>query len=118
MTMSDAKPSTETFLYQLSERVGLNWFKLITFVGSYQDSYAPFDSARIEISSKSRSKEDTQSRMVQNILRQLQIPKIIRVDVNFKISKKGLDSFIGRTAHIEFLENRTVIKMLVDRYVN
>ena len=36
-------------LYQLSEMKGLNWFKHIVLVSSYQDSYAPFDSARIQI---------------------------------------------------------------------
>lgn len=35
MTMSDSKEKTETFMYNLSTRVGLNWFKILTFVGSY-----------------------------------------------------------------------------------
>ena len=36
-------------LYKISEMKGLNWFKHIILVSSYQDSYAPFDSARIQI---------------------------------------------------------------------
>ena len=37
--------------------------------------------------------------------------------MNFSIQKKNLDSFIGRTAHIEFIENSLALKMIVDRYV-
>jgi len=34
-------------LYKISEMKGLSWFRHIVLVSSYQDSYAPFDSARI-----------------------------------------------------------------------
>ena len=47
--MSDTKNLEDSMLYKISEMKGLNWFKHIVLVSSYQDSYAPFDSARIQI---------------------------------------------------------------------
>jgi hypothetical protein len=40
------------YLFELSKYKGLEWFKNIILVSSYQDMYAPFDSARIQISNK------------------------------------------------------------------
>ena len=47
LTMSDHPEQKETFLYRLSKQKGLQWFKHLILVSSYQDQYAPFDSARI-----------------------------------------------------------------------
>jgi hypothetical protein len=115
LTMTDSKNSRETFIYKLSEREGLNWFKSVVLVSSYQDSYAPYDSARIEIQGK--IKGDIYSTMARNLIEKLKVNRLVRVDVNFKIPKKNLDSFIGRAAHIEFIENALVIKMLMQRYI-
>ena len=53
MTDYDSSGSLETcYLYKLSQEKGLEWFKNIILVSSYQDMYAPFDSARIQISNK------------------------------------------------------------------
>jgi hypothetical protein len=55
--------------------------------------------------------------MVQNLLGNLNKTRTLyRLDVNFKISDKNLDSFIGRTAHIQFLECQPLMKMIVSRY--
>lgn len=49
----DSSGNLETcYLYQLSKEKGLEWFKNIIFVSSYQDMYCPFDSARIQMSNK------------------------------------------------------------------
>ena len=61
-------------LYKLSEMKGLNWFKHIVPVSSYQDSYAPFDSARIQIcdrANQDRTKGNIYIKMAQNILKNL-----------------------------------------------
>lgn len=47
LSMSDQKNLEDTLLYKLSCVPGLNWFKNVALVSSYQDQYAPFDSARI-----------------------------------------------------------------------
>lgn len=49
LTMADHKDIENTFLYKLSKAKGLGWFKNICLVSSFQDSYSPFDSARIEM---------------------------------------------------------------------
>jgi hypothetical protein len=48
MSDYDSTGNLETCkLYELSKYQGFEWFKHIIFVSSYQDMYAPFDSARI-----------------------------------------------------------------------
>ena len=63
--------------------------------------------------------------MVENLLGRLNCQYIMRLDVNFKISSKyyiyiyiyrNLDTFIGRAAHILFLDNSHLMKMLLYRY--
>jgi len=50
--MTDAQHYKDTYLYKLSSSESLGWFKYVILVGSYQDSYAPYDSARIQVCSK------------------------------------------------------------------
>ena len=52
LSMSDQKNMEDTCLYKLSQTQGLAWFKNICLVSSYQDQYAPFDSARIQMCKK------------------------------------------------------------------
>ena len=52
LSMTDHATKNETYLYKLSQQSGLNWFKQVVFVSSYQDSYAPYDSARVQICSR------------------------------------------------------------------
>jgi len=66
--------------------------------------YAPFDSARIQISNKKELMQSKNGQMVMqmasNILDKLPVDVIYRIDVDFRIEETNLDSFIGRTAHI------------------
>jgi hypothetical protein len=41
---------------------------------------------------------------------------LYRLDVNFNIEETNLDSVIGRTAHLLFIENKDLMRMLVARY--
>lgn len=43
--------------------------------------------------------------MVENLMGNITAEKIYKLDVYFEIKEKGFDSFIGRKAHILFLEN-------------
>jgi hypothetical protein len=54
--------------------------------------------------------------MVQNILGSLPLQVLYRLDVNFNIEESNLDAMIGRTAHILFLENPDLMRMIVARY--
>ena len=117
--MSDNLDPKETFLYKLSQKAGLEWFKHIALISSYQDQYAPFDSARIQICSKATKdtvKGNVYIQMATNLLSKLEIESLYRIDVNFMISEKNLDTFIGRAAHIQFLENKFFMNMLIYRF--
>ena len=55
--------------------------------------------------------------MVNNILGKCaNLEVLYRLDVNFNIEESNIDSMIGRTAHILFLENEELMKMIVSRY--
>jgi hypothetical protein len=54
--------------------------------------------------------------MANNLLGKIPLEVLYRLDVNFQISETNLDSLIGRTAHILFLENEELMKMIVSRY--
>ena len=115
LLMTDSKNLEDTFLYKLSCDEGLKWFKNIILVSSFKDSYAPFDSARIQ--SCSQATKDMKNgefyiKMADNILSGLLSNCIYRIDVNFMISEKTIDTFIGRAAHIHFLENEYFMRIL------
>ena len=54
--------------------------------------------------------------MANNLLSKMPIDVLYRLDVNFNISENNIDALIGRTAHILFLENEELMKMMVSRY--
>ncbi|EGR29800.1 serine esterase, putative [Ichthyophthirius multifiliis] len=121
LNMSDCEQLADTFLYKLTNQPGLNWFKNIALLSSYQDQYVPFESARIQKcdeASDSNAKGRLYNSMVDNLLSSLRTDRIHRIDVNFKIKdqsniKKTIDNVIGRSAHIQFLENDPLAKTLV-----
>uniref|UniRef100_A0A674GV29 Family with sequence similarity 135 member A n=1 Tax=Taeniopygia guttata TaxID=59729 RepID=A0A674GV29_TAEGU len=49
LTCRDHSDPRQTFLYKLSKKAGLHYFKNIVLVGSLQDRYVPYHSARIEM---------------------------------------------------------------------
>jgi hypothetical protein len=69
--MTDHRDLERTALFELSKKEGFGWFKHIIFVSSFQDQYAPFDSARIQICSdaaRDPSKGNIYIQMVNNLL--------------------------------------------------
>mmetsp|Transcript_6338 Transcript_6338/g.11014 ORF Transcript_6338/g.11014 Transcript_6338/m.11014 type:complete len:660 (-) Transcript_6338:809-2788(-) len=119
LSMTDAQDRTKSFLYGLSSGTGLNWFRYVVFLSSHQDSYAPFESARIEVSPKMGEDPSLGGiflQMAANILMHLHRPQLLRLDVNFSMKKRNIDSMIGRKAHIQFLENESLVRTLVFAY--
>lgn len=51
--------------------------------------------------------------MVENILKNVKSGVLRRINVFFEIGEKNLDSLIGRTAHIKFLESQELIKAIL-----
>ena len=86
--MDDTKNSEDSCLFKLSQYDGLEWFKHLVLVSSYQDQYAPFDSARIQIckeATQDRSKGNIYIQMVNSMLSELPLQVLYRIDVNFNI---------------------------------
>jgi hypothetical protein len=54
--------------------------------------------------------------MADNILRQIKTKIIYRIDVNFHFAQKDIDSMIGRKAHIKFIDDNAVQRLIVYRY--
>jgi hypothetical protein len=54
--------------------------------------------------------------MVNSILSKPSVEVLYRLDVNFNIEETNLDSMIGRTAHLLFIENQDLMRMIVARY--
>ena len=118
LRLEDYNKIEGTCLYLLSKADGLQWFKYITLVSSSQDEYAPFDSARIEIPEKASKDPEMGNyyiQMAHNILQKLTTQNIIKIDVHFKL-KRSVDSMIGRSAHMQLLENENFLRMLVYKY--
>lgn len=119
LSMTDAPERSQAYLFELSTLHGLNWFRYVVLLSSHQDSYAPFESARIECSPKTTKDSSlgrTSLQMAENILIQLQHPQLLRLDINFSLKKRNIDSMIGRKAHIQFLENESLVRTLVFAY--
>ena len=113
LLQNDNENLQETCLYKISEFEGLNWFNYVYLISSHQDYYSPYESSRIEISSNSNQKDkktENYRNMAFNILSKITNNTLKRVDVNFVIQEKNFDTFIGRTAHILFLENIDFMK--------
>lgn len=54
--------------------------------------------------------------MVTNIIGNIKAKSLIRVNIKFNGMNSNLDTFLGRAAHIQYLENDTLVKILVSRY--
>ena len=119
LEMSDNKDITKTVIYKLSEAEGLNWFKRIILLSSYQDHYSPYESSRIEVKPKYDSnslKEYAYMEMAGNIMKKLNADAVHRVDVGFNIKASNVNTFIGREAHLLFLTCETLLRIIAYRY--
>lgn len=94
------------------------------YITFFQDGYVPYHSARIELCRAASLDHSKQGKvflkMLNNCLDQIRAPTsehrlFIRCDVNFDTSSygRGLNTFIGRAAHIEFLESDVFAKFLM-----
>ena len=56
--------------------------------------------------------------MLEALSERLRQTEVYKIDIGFNINKKNMDNLIGRTAHILFLQNEVLMKMLIYRYSN
>ncbi|GMI91049.1 hypothetical protein like AT1G09980 [Hibiscus trionum] len=116
LTFTDDPDIYNTFVYKLCKQKTLQNFKNIILFSSPQDGYVPYHSARIE-SCRAASADHSKKgkaflEMLNSCLDQIRTSTtghrvFMRCDVNFDAATHGknLNSFIGRAAHIEFLES-------------
>jgi pimeloyl-ACP methyl ester carboxylesterase len=121
LSMTDKQYPEDSFLYKLSSFAGIEWFKHVALVSCWQDQYAPFESARIEMNPKAFEdpvKSLLYMEMAKNVMSRIKPDILYRLDVNFKIIGKTIDSWIGRAAHILLLENEALMRLIIYRYSN
>jgi len=119
LSFTDDPNLSNTFLVRLAEKPGLEYFKQVVLVSSKQDQYVPFESARIEMSETAECDPKfgtVYAKMVQSLLEPVKAEQVIRLDVDFHFPERNLDTMIGRTAHIQFLECHTMLRALVQTH--
>uniref|UniRef100_A0A8D3BFU2 Family with sequence similarity 135 member B n=1 Tax=Scophthalmus maximus TaxID=52904 RepID=A0A8D3BFU2_SCOMX len=115
LTFRDHVDPRKTFLYLLSQKPGLQFFKNVVLVASPQDRYVPFHSARIEMCKtalKDRTTGPVYTEMINNLLQPLMEAKecrLIRQNV-FHALPNTANTLIGRAAHIAVLDSELFLE--------
>ncbi|XP_021248945.1 protein FAM135A isoform X2 [Numida meleagris] len=115
LTCRDHSDPRQTFLYKLSKKAGLHYFKNIILVGSLQDRYVPYHSARIEMCKtalKDKQSGPIYAEMIQNLLLPVLQNKecnLVRYNVINALPNTA-DSLIGRAAHIAVLDSEIFLE--------
>ncbi|XP_038656607.1 protein FAM135A isoform X2 [Scyliorhinus canicula] len=115
LTCRDHSDPRQTFLYKLSKKTGLHYFKNVVLVGSLQDRYVPYHSARIEICKtalKDKQSGPVYAEMIQNLLMPVLENKecnLVRYDVIHALPNTA-NSLIGRAAHIAVLDSEIFLE--------
>ncbi|XP_018605049.2 protein FAM135A isoform X2 [Scleropages formosus] len=115
LTCRDHSDPRQTFLYKLSQKAGLQFFKNVVLVGSLQDRYVPYHSARIEmckIALKDKQSGPVYKEMIENLLLPVLQNKdcnLVRYDVIHALPNTA-NSLIGRAAHIAVLDSEIFLE--------
>ncbi|CAF4608010.1 unnamed protein product [Rotaria sp. Silwood1] len=118
MSFKDHVDPKQTYLYKLSKKPCLEYFKNILLIASPQDRYVPFHSARIELC-KAALKDAVYGsiyvEMINNLLEPiLRNPSITFVRYNaFHNIPSSTNNFIGRAAHIAILDSELFVEKLI-----
>nr|XP_011464776.1 PREDICTED: protein FAM135B-like isoform X1 [Fragaria vesca subsp. vesca] len=124
LTFTDDPDLQNTFFYQLCKKKTLEYFKHIILLSSPQDGYVPYHSARIDMCQAASLDFSKRGKvfleMLNDCLDQIRSPRtenrvFMRCDINFDTSAygKNLNTFIGRAAHIDFLESDTFARFIM-----
>uniref|UniRef100_A0A3P8UYB6 Family with sequence similarity 135 member A n=1 Tax=Cynoglossus semilaevis TaxID=244447 RepID=A0A3P8UYB6_CYNSE len=115
LTCRDHSDPRQTFLYKLSNKSGLQFFKNVVLVGSLQDRYVPYHSARIEMCKtalKDKQSGPVYAEMIENLLLPVLQNKdcnLVRYDVIHALPNTA-NSLIGRAAHIAVLDSEIFLE--------
>ncbi|CAF3733453.1 unnamed protein product [Rotaria magnacalcarata] len=118
MSFKDHVDPKQTYLYKLSKKPCLEYFKNILLIASPQDRYVPFHSARIELCKAALRDTvygSTYVEMINNLLEPiLRNPSITFVRYNaFHNIPSGTNNFIGRAAHIAILDSELFVEKFI-----
>jgi len=119
LKMADNADLRETLLYKLTSTPGFKLFKHVVLVSSAQDQYGPYESTRIEVPEGADADPvmgPLCSEMVKNLLGDVDPGVLLRLNVNFQNLDQSLDNLIGRWAHIQFIENQFLMKLIMSCY--
>lgn len=118
ISLSDSKAIEDTTLYDLSKGKGLDWFNSVILVGSTQDCYSPIESAIIQMSERLENSKIYKGlkKMQRSLTKKLRKCEVHRINVNYLMAEGSIDTYIGRKAHIQFIDNHELIKMIMFRY--
>uniref|UniRef100_A0A1A8I8Q9 Family with sequence similarity 135, member B n=1 Tax=Nothobranchius kuhntae TaxID=321403 RepID=A0A1A8I8Q9_NOTKU len=115
LTFRDHADLRKTFLYLLSQKPGLQFFKNVVLVASPQDRYVPFHSARIEMC-KTALRDRTTGPVYAEMINNLLLPvvgttecQLIRHNV-FHALPSTANTLIGRAAHIAVLDSELFLE--------
>ncbi|XP_047671690.1 protein FAM135A isoform X2 [Tachysurus fulvidraco] len=115
LTCRDHSDPRQTFLYKLSKKDGLQFFRNVVLVGSLQDRYVPYHSARIEMCKtalKDKQMGPVYAEMIENLL----VPVLQNKDCNLvrynvvHALPNTANSLIGRAAHIAVLDSEIFLE--------
>lgn len=126
LTFTDETDITSCFLFRLSQEKTFEHFQNVIILSSPQDRYVPYHSARMSMcqaAMQDTKKGPAYRAMLKTCLDQILQPAtserfFLRCDVNFGTSSRSssLNDFIGRTAHIEFLETCIYARFIMWSY--
>lgn len=114
LTMKDQVLPVKTALFRLSVGPGLEWFEHVILVGSNQDSYTPIESALVEVPQSVAKTHPVLDIIARNML--TRIKSLSRIDVNYKLKRGFVDTLLGRAAHVECIDNETVVRLIALRF--
>jgi pimeloyl-ACP methyl ester carboxylesterase len=112
LSLKDSSQLRDCYLYELARNSRLDYFEKIVLVSSSQDSYVPYESARIEIGID--SPDTIQLEMADSIVSGIQ--QLHRINVDFPIKNTLIANLHGRAAHISLLDNQSFLNILVYRF--
>ena len=120
LTFADTPDIRSSALYDLSQVDGFQHFRHVFLVCSKQDSYVHFDSARIEVAQSAAKSKNAEIyiEMTKNLLRRLENTRLHKLDVRFFLEGNSFDQFIGRSAHMMYLENTCFMNTVKFKYWN
>nr|XP_006825452.1 PREDICTED: protein FAM135A-like [Saccoglossus kowalevskii] len=116
LALKDHSDPRKTFMYKLSEKPGFELFKNVLLVGSLQDRYVPYHSARIEMCKNAMKDNSTYGAIYGEMINNILKPVIRNHDITFirydvvHALQNTANTLIGRAAHIAVLDSEIFIE--------